>query len=249
MPPHSVVLSVIGAALLWVGWFGFNAGSALKAGDLAGSALLCTHLAGAVAAMTWLGLEWLKTGKPTVLGAISGAVAGLAIITPASGFTTPMYAMLIGMTGGVACFFGATTLKQKFGYDDSLDAFGVHGVSGVVGTALTGVFAVGAINSLKSGLIEGNTHQFLTQLGGVAVTVALSLAATFVLLKLTNALMGLRVTEEHEFDGLDLSQHGESGYNLEEDVFSGTLEAPFTTQPEPAAAAQRITEMTSDKRH
>lgn len=234
MPPHSVVLSVIGAALLWVGWFGFNAGSALKASGLAGSALLCTHLAGAMAAMTWLLVEWLKTGKPTVLGAISGAVAGLAIITPASGFTTPMYAMVIGGIGGICCFFGATLLKSKMGYDDSLDAFGVHGVSGVVGTLLTGVFAVAAINESVhiGGWVDGNGHQVLNQLAGAGITCALCVVASFVLLKITGAVCGLRVSEEEEFDGLDLSQHGESGYNLEEDIFSAGHDEPAVTAVE-----------------
>jgi Amt family ammonium transporter len=234
MPPHSVVLSVIGAALLWVGWFGFNAGSALKASGLAGSALLCTHLAGATGALVWLLIEWLKTGKPTVLGAISGAVAGLAIITPASGFTTPMYAMIIGGIGGVVCFFGATLLKHKMGYDDSLDAFGVHGVSGVVGTALTGVFAVAAVNEGVNigGLVEGNGRQLLNQLMAAGLTCVLCVAASYVLLNITGALCGLRVSEEEEFDGLDLSQHGESGYNLEEEAFALAAEEGDASTPE-----------------
>ena len=147
MPPHSVVLSVIGAALLWVGWFGFNGGSALAANGLASSAFIATHFAAAAATLGWMFVEWLKSGKPTVLGAISGAVAGLVVITPASGFTTPMYAIIMGFIGGAVCFFSATTLKHMFGYDDSLDAFGVHGVGGTVGALLTGVFAVAAINT------------------------------------------------------------------------------------------------------
>jgi Amt family ammonium transporter len=212
---------------------------------LAGSALLCTHLAGATAAMVWLFIEWLKTGKPTVLGAISGAVAGLAIITPASGFTTPMYAMIIGGIGGVVCFIGATTLKQKMGYDDSLDAFGVHGVSGVVGVTLTGVFAVASVNEAVNigGLVDGNGKQVLNQLGGAAVTVVLCVVLSFVLLKITNAVCGLRVAEEEEFDGLDLSQHGESGYNLEEDVFAVAQDEPQVAasetivRPVPVASA------------
>ena len=240
MPPHSVVLSVIGAGLLWVGWFGFNAGSALKAGGLASGALLCTHLAGATAMMSWLLVEWIKTGKPTVLGAISGAVAGLAIITPASGFTTPMYAMVIGGVGGVACFFAATLLKEKMGYDDSLDAFGVHGISGVVGTVLTGVFAVAAVNKDINigGLVEGNGRQVLNQIAAAAITCVLCVVATYVLLKLVGAVCGLRVSDEHEFDGLDLSQHGESGYNLEEDVFSNSHELEMVVAEEPGEPAQ-----------
>jgi len=230
MQPHSVVLSVIGAALLWVGWFGFNAGSALSAGGLAGVALVNTHLAGATAAMAWLFLEWYRTGKPTALGAISGAVAGLAIITPASGFTTPMFAMVIGVLGGVLCFFGATSIKHRFGYDDSLDAFGIHGVSGVAGTFLTGVFAVGAIHD-RAGLVDGNPMQMAYQAGGILVTVALSVAASFVLLKITSSVCGLRVSDEHEFNGLDLSLHGETGYNLEDDVFSSSEDEEMIPAP------------------
>jgi Amt family ammonium transporter len=219
MPPHSVVLSLVGAALLWVGWFGFNGGSALRANDLASAAFVNTHVAGAMAALAWMFVEWVKGGKPTVLGAISGAVAGLAIVTPASGFTTPMYALLMGAVGGVACFFGATTLKHAFKYDDSLDVFGVHGVSGVLGTILAGVVAVSSVNG-KSGLVEGNAHQLVNQLFAGAVTCLLSGVASVVLLKLAAATTGLRVSESDEFDGLDISQHGESGYNFEEELFS-----------------------------
>lgn len=215
MPPHSVVLSVIGAALLWVGWFGFNGGSALAASGLASSALVATHMAAAAAALGWMVAEWIKTGKPTVLGAISGAVAGLVVITPASGFTTPMYAIIMGATGGIVCFFAATTLKQALSYDDSLDAFGVHGVGGTLGAILTGVFAVAAVNG-KSGLIEGNAVQFLYQLLATGITWALAAVGSFLLLKLVDLITGLRVSESDEYDGLDLSQHGESGYNFEE---------------------------------
>lgn len=219
MPPHSVVLSLIGAALLWVGWFGFNAGSALKAGELASAAFLATHLAGAAAACSWSCVEWLKSGKPTVLGAISGAVAGLAMITPASGFTTPMYAIVIGLIAGVVCFFGATLLKQKLGYDDTLDAFGVHGVSGTVGPVLAGVFAVTAIGG-KAGWVEGNPRQVGLQIIGVAAAWGLSIVGSVVLLKVTELACGLRVSEEGEYDGLDVTLHGESGYNLEDDAFT-----------------------------
>jgi ammonium transporter, Amt family len=235
MPPHSVVLSVIGAALLWVGWFGFNAGSAGRANELASSAFFATHLAGAAAACSWTFVEWLKTGKPTVLGAISGAVAGLAMITPASGFTTPMYALLIGLIAGVACFFGATLLKQKLGYDDTLDAFGVHGVSGTLGPILAGVFAVAAING-RSGWVEGNSRQVAYQIIAVAAAWVLSIVGTIVLLKLTSAICGLRVSEEEEYDGLDLVLHGESGYNLEDDAFTvGSDEAAPRRRRESAA--------------
>jgi ammonium transporter, Amt family len=224
MPPHSVVLSVIGAALLWVGWFGFNAGSALKADGLAANAFLVTHIAGAVGALSWMFIEWFKSGKPTVLGAISGAVAGLAMITPSAGFTTPMYALAIGAIAGAVCFLGATVLKQAMGYDDSLDAFGVHGMSGTVGTLLTGVFAVGAVNAGQCGLVEGNVAQVGYQITAIAIAWALSLVGSYVLLKLVSLVCGLRVSEEDEFEGLDVSQHGETGYYLEEDTFAVTSE-------------------------
>ena len=209
--------------LLWVGWFGFNAGSALQANGLASNAFMTTHVAGAAATLSWLFLEWLLTGKPTVLGGISGAVAGLAMITPASGFTTPMYAMLIGATGGIVCFFGATRLKHWFSYDDTLDAFGVHGVSGTFGTILAGVFAVAAING-HSGLVEGNVRQVFNQLVTTAIAWTLAAAGTFVFLKITDLACGLRVDQQAEFDGLDLSQHGEAGYNFEEEPFGSAPE-------------------------
>jgi Amt family ammonium transporter len=221
MPPHSVVLSVIGAALLWVGWFGFNAGSALAANGLASNAFVTTHMAAAAAALGWVLVEWIKGGKPTVLGAISGAVAGLVVITPAAGFTTPMYAIVMGLIGGIVCFFGATTLKHMLGYDDSLDAFGVHGLGGTLGAILTGVFAVGAVNG-KSGLVDGNPKQVVNQLIATAVTWAIAAVGSLVLLKIVDVIAGLRVGEEDEYTGLDLSQHGESGYNFEE-VFPGTV--------------------------
>ena len=221
MPPHSVVLSVIGAAMLWVGWFGFNAGSALAANKLAVSAFIATHFAAAAAALGWVLVEWIKSGKPTVLGAISGAVAGLVVITPASGFTTPMYAIVMGLMGGVACFFAATALKHALGYDDSLDAFGVHGVGGTVGAILTGVFAVGAING-KTGWVDGHAGQVVTQLIATAITWVLAGAGSFVMLKIISAVMGLRTSEDDEEVGLDLSQHGEAGYNLE-DIFGAHL--------------------------
>ena len=228
MPPHSVVLSVIGAALLWVGWFGFNAGSALQCHDgSASGAFIATHFAAAAATLSWMFIEWLKTGKPTVLGAISGAVAGLVVITPASGFVGPMSALVMGAIAGGACFFGATFLKHWFHYDDSLDAFGVHGLGGTVGAILTGVFASSAINkSIKeagvTGLIDGNPKQVLLQLAATVITWAFAAIGAFVLLKIVDATLGLRVTESDEYDGLDLSQHGESGYNFEE-VFPGTV--------------------------
>jgi Amt family ammonium transporter len=224
MPPHSVVLSVIGASLLWVGWFGFNGGSALTSGYLASSAFIATHFAAASAAVAWMAMEWWSSGKPTVLGAISGAVAGLVVITPASGFTSPMYALVMGAIGGVVCFYTATAMKHFFGYDDSLDAFGVHGVGGTVGAILTGIFAVSWINDSGSGLIDGHPRQLLHQLIATVVTWVLAAVGTFVLLKITSALCGgLRLTEADEYDGLDITQHGESGYNFEES-FPATVE-------------------------
>lgn len=229
MAPHSVVLSVIGAAMLWFGWFGFNGGSALAANGLASQAFINTHFAAAAATLGWMFIEWYRTGKPTVLGAISGAVAGLVVITPASGFTTPMWAIVMGFSAGIICYFSATSLKHALGYDDSLDAFGVHGVGGTVGAILTGVFAVAAVNT-KAGLIDGNPWQVVNQLQATAMTWVIAGVVSYVLLKILNATMGLRVTEEQEFDGLDVSQHGESGYNLEEDLFAEAYAQPETAK-------------------
>jgi Amt family ammonium transporter len=224
MPPHSVVLSFIGACLLWVGWFGFNAGSALSAGSLATSAFVATHFAAAAAALGWAGAEWLRSGKPSTLGAISGAVAGLVAITPAAGFVGPMPALLIGLIAGVFCYWMVAKVKAKFGYDDSLDAFGVHGAGGTLGALLTGVFASSAVNpifkdaqgnTLASGVLEGNAHQLLNQLAGVAIAWGLAIVGTLVILKVVDVTIGLRVSEEEEVQGLDLSQHGEEGYYWE----------------------------------
>jgi Amt family ammonium transporter len=231
MPPHSVVLSVIGAALLWVGWFGFNGGSALAANGLASAAFVATHFAAAAAALGWMFAEWLKTGKPTVLGAISGAVAGLVVITPASGFVGPMAALAMGAIGGVVCFIAATSIKTALGYDDSLDAFGVHGVGGTIGAVLTGVFASAVINSAiktgtsdYSGMLSGNPAQVGRQAAAALLTWVLAAVGSFVLLKIVGALVGLRVSEDDEYQGLDLSQHGESGYNLEDvSIFGAEL--------------------------
>jgi len=224
MPPHSVVLSFIGACLLWVGWFGFNAGSALGAGSLATSAFVATHFAAATAALGWAGAEWIRNGKPSVLGGISGAVAGLVAITPAAGFVKPMPALIIGLIAGVFCYWMVAMVKAKFGYDDSLDAFGVHGAGGTLGALLTGVFAVSAVNpifkdaqgnTLASGLLEGNAHQLLNQLVGVAIAWVLAIVGTLIILKVVDLTIGLRVSEEEELQGLDLSQHGEEGYYWE----------------------------------
>ncbi len=224
MPPHSVVLSFIGACLLWVGWFGFNAGSALSAGGLATSAFVATHFGAAAAVVGWSGSEWLVKGKPSALGAISGCVAGLVAITPASGFVSPMSALAIGLIAGAFCFWMVTAVKSRFGYDDSLDAFGVHGAGGTIGALLTGVFASSAINPIlkdasgrvkASGLLEGNYHQILNQAVGVATAWVLAGVGTLILLKIVDVLIGLRVSGEQETQGLDLSQHGEEGYYWE----------------------------------
>ncbi|HEX2972599.1 MAG TPA: ammonium transporter [Tepidisphaeraceae bacterium] len=217
--PHSVVLSMIGACMLWVGWFGFNAGSALNASGLATSAFVTTHLAAAAATIGWTVAEWFRNGKPSALGAISGAVAGLVAITPGAGFVGPMPALLIGLVVGAFCFFMVAVVKAKCGYDDSLDAFGVHGAGGTVGAVLTGVFAVKAVNPIfgdkPTGLIDGNPHQVLNQLAGIGISWTLAIVGTLVILFVVDKIVGLRVEEEHEIQGLDLSQHGEEGYAWE----------------------------------
>jgi Amt family ammonium transporter len=224
MPPHSMVLSFIGACLLWVGWFGFNAGSALGATPLATSAFVNTHFATAAAALGWTIFEWFHNGKPTALGAISGAVAGLVAITPASGFVQPMSALLIGLAAGFFCSFMVFGVKSFFGYDDSLDAFGVHGAGGTLGALLTGLFAASVINpiygkdaagnNIPTGAIDGHWGQILNQLAGVGVSWGISIAGTLILLLIVDKIMGLRVTPEQEQAGLDLSQHGEEGYDF-----------------------------------
>ena len=208
MAPHNLVLTIMGAAMLWVGWFGFNAGSAVAADGRAGMAMAVTQIATAAAALAWMFAEWMGKGKPSVLGIASGAVAGLVAITPASGFVGPMGALIIGLVAGVVCFWGATSLKRMMGYDDSLDAFGVHGVGGIVGAILTGVFAVKDIGG-TAGMLEGNSGQVVTQLLGVGVTVVYGAIATFIILKVIDLVIGLRVTEEQEREGLDVSLHGE----------------------------------------
>jgi Amt family ammonium transporter len=224
MKPHSLVLSFIGACLLWVGWFGFNAGSALSASALATSAFVATHFAAATAALGWMCAEWMVSGKPSALGAISGAVAGLVAVTPASGFVKPMPAALIGFAAGLVCYFMTTAVKRKFGYDDSLDAFGVHGAGGTLGAILTGVFATSAVNDalkdsagkpLPLGWIDGNSGQILNQLAGSAIAWGLAIVGTLVVLKICDATVGLRVSVDQEMQGLDLSCHGEEGYILE----------------------------------
>jgi Amt family ammonium transporter len=224
MPPHSMVLSFIGACLLWVGWFGFNAGSALNSGPLATSAFINTHFAAAAAALGWTVTEWIHNGKPTALGGISGAVAGLVAITPASGFVQPMSALLIGVLAGIFCSFMVFEVKSRLGYDDSLDAFGVHGAGGTLGALLTGIFAVSSINAafgndssgkpLPTGVIDGHWGQLGNQAAGVAIAWGISLVGTLVLLFIVDKVIGLRVSPEHESAGLDLSQHGEEGYDF-----------------------------------
>jgi Amt family ammonium transporter len=210
MAPHNLVLSVAGASLLWVGWFGFNAGSATAANGNAGMAMAVTQIATATAALTWMFVEWALKGKPSVLGIISGAVAGLVAITPASGFVDPKGSLIIGIAAGVLCYWGATGLKNALGYDDSLDAFGVHGIGGATGAMLTGVLAVSAVGGDgHSGLIDGNPHQVLVQLYGVACTVVYDAIASLILLKLVDLTIGLRVDADTEREGLDLAIHGE----------------------------------------
>src|SRR5712671_5614848 len=220
MRPHSLVLSTIGACLLWVGWFGFNAGSALAANALATSAFVATHFATAAAALGWMVTEWMRTGKPSILGAISGAVAGLVAITPASGFVGPMPALAIGLIAGVVCYLMVTKVKAIFGYDDALDAFGVHGAGGTIGALLTGVFAQQVINPIFGvgkdvGALDGHWGQIGNQLVGVLIAWVVALVGTIVLLKITDMITGVRVPEEHEIEGLDVTQHGEEAYNLE----------------------------------
>jgi Amt family ammonium transporter len=224
MKPHSLVLSFIGACLLWVGWFGFNAGSALAASGLATSAFIATHFGAAAAALAWLAAEWIHSGKPSVLGGISGAVAGLVAITPASGFVKPFPAMLIGAAAGFICYLMVTRIKPKMGYDDALDAFGVHGIGGTLGALLTGVFATSAINDgLKDaagkvqplGWVDGNSGQVVNQLLGAGIAWVLAIVGTLVILKVIDMTIGLRVTKEEEIQGLDTSMHNEEGYIFE----------------------------------
>ncbi|HEX2591749.1 MAG TPA: ammonia channel protein, partial [Rhizomicrobium sp.] len=211
MAPHNLVLSVIGASLLWVGWFGFNAGSAVTANVNAGMAAAATQIATAAASLAWMVVEWIIAKKPSVLGMISGAVAGLVAITPASGFVDPMGALIIGLTAGVVCYLSAVWMKKLLGYDDSLDAWGVHGVGGALGAIMTGMFASNAINSLGKGwLTDGNAGQMLIQLYDVVGVFVYCAVATFIILKLIDIVIGLRVSREVEVEGLDINLHGET---------------------------------------
>ena len=220
MPPHSLVLSFIGACLLWVGWFGFNAGSALAANGLASSAFVATHLGAAAAALGWSVAEWFKNGKASALGAISGAVAGLVAITPAAGFVGPMPALVIGLAAGLVCYFMVTRVKALFGYDDALDAFGVHGAGGTIGALLTGIFAQQIVNPIFGagkpvGGLDGHWGQIGNQLVGVLIAWGFALVGTIVILKITDLVTGFRTSEEDEVEGLDVTQHGEEAYYLE----------------------------------
>ncbi|MCA9178692.1 MAG: ammonium transporter [Planctomycetales bacterium] len=217
MPPHNLTYTALGAGMLWVGWFGFNAGSALRADKIAASAFAVTHFSAAAGAVTWAAIEWIARGKPSVLGASSGAIAGLVCITPAAGFVQPMPALLMGAIAAAVCFFACTSLKHALGYDDSLDAFGVHGVGGTVGAVLTGIFANSTVNDLNDGnplgLLEGGgTRLLIGQIVAVLITVVYAAVVSFVLLKIIDIAIGLRVPQDDEIRGLDLSQHGEEGY-------------------------------------
>ena len=220
MTPHSLTLSFVGACLLWVGWFGFNAGSALASNALATSAFIATHFATAAAALSWSAAEWIKNGRASALGAISGAVAGLVAITPAAGFVGPMSALVIGLIAGISCYLMVTKVKSMFGYDDALDAFGVHGAGGTIGAILTGFFAQQAVNPIFGagkpvGGLDGHWGQIGNQLVGVAIAWGFAIVGSLVLLKVTDLITGIRVSEDHEIEGLDITQHGEEAYNLE----------------------------------
>jgi Amt family ammonium transporter len=211
MPPHNLTYTCIGAALLWVGWFGFNAGSAVDANASAVNAFVATHMCAAAGVLGWSAIEWLLHGKPSILGACSGAVAGLVCITPASGSCTPAAAILMGLIAGVVCYYACAKLKLKFGYDDSLDAFGIHGVGGTLGALLTGVFATTSLAG-HGGWLEGHPEQMVSQIVSIVATIVFALVGTFIILKVLDAVMGLRVSQDEEVQGLDVSQHGEEGY-------------------------------------
>lgn len=215
MAPHSVTLTVVGTAMLWVGWFGFNAGSGLAANGAAGMTLVATHMSAAAATLTWMAIEWLKHGKPSVLGAATGAIAGLAAVTPASGVIGPIGGLGIGIASGIICFYAATTLKRKFGYDDSLDVVGVHGVGGLVGTLLAAVFGAAVFGGTQ-GADYSIGVQFTIQVKAAVITTVYTLIATYIIIKAVDKTIGLRVTEQQELSGLDLALHDESGYNMNE---------------------------------
>jgi|CXWL01.1.fsa_nt_gi Amt family ammonium transporter len=241
--PHNTVLSLIGAGLLWFGWFGFNAGSALSASALATNAFVTTHFAAATAMITWVLIDWLKNGKPTVIGAISGAVAGLVCVTPAAGFVSPLSAIAIGLVAGTVCYVMVCEVKRRFGYDDTLDVFGIHGIGGIFGALLTGVFATSVVNpifkdsegkSLPVGWIDGNPGQIVNQAIGIGITIALASVGSLLILKFVDVVIGLRVSESDEASGLDVSQHGETAY-----VFEPIIETSLPPDT-PATVAMEI---------
>ena len=236
MLPHHLPMTVLGAGLLWFGWFGFNAGSALGANEIASNAFVVTHVSAAAATVSWVLAEWLMHGKPTVLGAASGCIAGLVSITPAAGFVSPLSAVAIGLLGGVICYLSVSVVKAKLGYDDSLDAFGVHGVGGAWGALATGLFASKAVNEASAdGLLFGNAAQFTNQLIGVAASIMFAAVMTFVIIKIMGLVMDLRVSEAQEMQGLDLSEHGERGYSYQDLVTGSPVSfASLESQPIPA---------------
>lgn len=238
MLPHHLPMTVLGAGLLWFGWFGFNAGSALSANGLAANAFVVTHVAAAAATLSWVVAEWIMHGKPTILGAASGCVAGLVAITPAAGFVSAVPAVAIGLVGGVVCFLAVSVLKSKFGYDDSLDAFGVHGIGGTWGALATGLFASKAVNEAGAdGLLFGNAAQFTTQLIGVAASWIFAAVMTFVLIKAIGLVMKIRADESSELQGLDISEHGERGYAYQ-DLVSGSPAEYLAIAPQPVVASK-----------
>ena len=236
MLPHHLPMTVLGAGLLWFGWFGFNAGSALGANEIASNAFVVTHVSAAAATVSWVLAEWLMHGKPTVLGAASGCIAGLVSITPAAGFVSPLSAVAIGLLGGVICYLSVSVVKAKLGYDDSLDAFGVHGVGGAWGALATGLFASKAVNEAGAdGLLFGNAAQFTNQLIGVAASILFAAVMTFVIIKIMGLVMDLRVSEAQEMQGLDITEHGERGYSYQDLVTGSPVSfAALESQPVPA---------------
>ena len=236
MLPHHLPMTVLGAGLLWFGWFGFNAGSALGANEIASNAFVVTHVSAAAATVSWVLAEWLMHGKPTVLGAASGCIAGLVSITPAAGFVSPLSAVAIGLLGGVICYLSVSVVKAKLGYDDSLDAFGVHGVGGAWGALATGLFASKAVNEAGAdGLLFGNAAQFTNQLIGVAASIMFAAVMTFVIIKIMGLVMDLRVSEAQEMQGLDITEHGERGYSYQDLVTGSPVSfAALESQPIPA---------------
>jgi Amt family ammonium transporter len=233
-PPHNLTMTMLGAGILWMGWFGFNAGSALSSGGVAALALVNTHIAAAVGAVAWAAIEWVRHGKPSALGVASGLVAGLVAITPAAGFVGPMAALAIGLAAGGACYAGVQ-LKHRLGYDDSLDVFGIHGVGGLLGALLTGVFAAKLWNPAgNDGLLRGNSDLLVEQMIGVSAAAAFAGGATFVLLKVLDKVMGLRAVKDDELEGLDTALHGEEAYAFGEGPGSRALEE--SPSPAPVAA-------------